>query len=350
MSKFVQSGNKKRYNIFLVGVPSCALFLLLAAVSCTTAPPPPPEPEEVEEIEAPEIEDEDIEEVRPPEEKEPEVEVIEEAEEEEFLPLDELTEEKQERLKELLNDMIYLVYTGEEGNNNLREIALEAANDYLSQRKIEYINYTHVDHMLEGNDSLYEKETGKSVSPLRWSAYKFGADVYGEIKVKTNHRKNGDMYYGTAGVVVTLYYTSTGEEWAKASYTSPSASRSAQSRKDAVETAVREAVLKVIQEGTKEVRRNAVRSLQKGISYEIELRNTNNKDIEGDFVKSLENEVEFIEKTEESPRKISFRIDFIGDVTELEETVLRAAQDVESLEEMFLIYQRGNTIAFNTGM
>ncbi|MFP4618688.1 MAG: hypothetical protein ACLFMZ_07565 [Spirochaetaceae bacterium] len=352
MINFLQYSGKKCGKSIFWGVPILTFFLLLAAVSCTTAPPPPEEteePEKIEEIEAPPIEDMDIEEDKEPEE-EPKPAVEEVEEEEEFLPLDELGEEKKERLTRLLNNMVYLVYTGKEEEKDYREVVLETANDYLAQKHIGYIEYTHIDRMLQESDSLYEKETGGSVSPLRWSAYKFGADVYGEIEVKTNNRRKGDMFYGTAGVAVSLYQTSTGDEWARTVYKSPSAVGSDAGTGEAVERAVQEAVRNALQEGIGKVRTQAIRSLQKGISYTIELRNINNEDIEGDFVKGLENEVESIEKTEELPYKISFRIDFIGDVTELEDAVFRAARDVESLEDMFLVFQRGNTIAFNTGM
>jgi hypothetical protein len=203
--------------------------------------------------------------------------------------------------------------------------------------------------MLQERSDLYQRETGGQVSPLRWSAETFDSDIYVELMLNTKTSKEGGNYFATSAVSLLFFHTATGEERARSSYSSASAAMSRRSRREAINGSVRETVRRAIEEGVESLRRNGFQRLREGIPYRIELQSTYNEELLSKFVKQFEKEVEFIKRTEATSERRIYEVRFIGSVTELEETVFETAGRIRGLEDMFLVYQRGDTIAFNTG-
>lgn len=339
-------------------LPAAVLLLILAA-GCATAPESVPKPEE---IDAPEI-DESMKRPKPETEAEAVGDEQDGAESGEYegkkvvsvqdlaLPRRELGSMQEKRLRKLLENLVYLVYLRDgERPDEVSSFAVKAANEFLEERGIDVVEYRQVRDLLGQRRDQYMKETEGTISALRWIACTFNADVFGEMQVRYNSEAEEETFYATAGVSALFRNTENGEEWAEASFRSTTASVSDVSRGDAELSAVEKAVRKVMGEAVAEAQKRAVEVLREGISYRVELRNTYNEEIIANYFKQLENKVESISKEEFSPELSVYRIKYIGSVTDLEHTALETAKEVGGLEKMFLVYQRGHTIAFNTGM
>ncbi len=334
-----------------------ATLVWIIAASCTSAPPVVEAPDIDEGMKRQEAEEKEAGEAS----EEPERGAEQESEKkeartakalsEEPLPPQELSEEKRRRLAKILESMSYLVYPGEDdADSSAAREAVEAANGYLAEKNLGFVPYEQVRRFLRERADLYQNETDGRISSLRWSAETFDSDIYVELMLNTKTSKEGNSYFATSAVSLLFFHTSTGEEWARSSSASPSATMSTKSIRDAVDGSVKETVRRAMENGLESLRSSGFQRLRDGLPYTIELESTYNDETLAKFVKRFEKEVEFIERTKTTSERTIYEIRFIGSVTELEESVFETAEQVHGLEDMFLVYQRGDTIAFNTGM
>jgi hypothetical protein len=263
--------------------------------------------------------------------------------------IEELDEERRARAERLVEAMTYLVYESAAGETDFEtETAVKKANEILASRGREYVEYAQIKQLLQKQADLFDRETGGSISRMRWGASKFHTDIYVPLQVKVRVEKRNGIYYAGASAAMIFRRTETGEELARAAAESrepETASTSEEAVRKAVETVVEEAM----NSGLAAARGGALRSVGRGCPYTIELRSTFDEDTLQGFVKSLEKEVESLERIESNSERTRLRVRYIGTVTELEDTVLDTAGESTGMERMFLVYQRGDTVIFNTG-
>ncbi len=330
----------------------CVLILtalLLSACAGVEVTPRAEAAGAAERIEAPEVPDIDtlLEETEEKDEEKPAADAVQE-EEAEF-DIEELDEERRARAERLVEAMTFFVYGSAAGETDFEtETAVKRANEILSSGGMEYVEYGLMEELLRKQGDLFEVEAGDSISRIRWGAYKFHADIYVPLQVKVKAERRDGSYYAVASAAMVFRRTETGERLARAVAES-SRPETAPTNEEAVRKAVEAVVEKAMNSGLAAARRGALRSVGRGYTYTIEIRNTSNEDSVQGFVKSLEKEVESLERIESNSERTRLRVHYIGTVTELEDTVLAAAGESSGMERMFLVYQRGDTVLFNTG-
>jgi len=119
---------------------------------------------------------------------------------------------------------------------------------------------------------------------------------------------------------------------------------------DAVNNAVASATYKAMQESLKQAKNFTEKELRQGIKYQLVLQNTSDARAMRDFVKRMEREVQDIKRLSYSPAEAKYEVRLIGTITELEDIVYDVSEAVDGMEGIYLVYQRGNSITFDTGM
>jgi len=263
-----------------------------------------------------------------------------------------LDPEKARMVQDIIDRMVYMVYYNEESvpDSFLATTAVSMANKYLSQNGFEYVDMDQVEQIKEDQMAAYEAETGQGISVLQWIAGKLNADIYIEVSIDTQSEQRDGRYYGSASVTLKNFDASTGSGRGTAFYQTVPPAMSTVSTSDAVNNAVASATYKAIEEALRQAENYTAKELRNGIKYELVLQNTSDSRVMRDFVRRMERKVESISRLSYSPAEAKYEVRLIGDVRELEDIIYDVSESVAGLEGLYLVYQRGNSITFNTGM
>lgn len=255
-------------------------------------------------------------------------------------------------IRNIVDNLVYMVYFNEEtgGDAFLAKTAVGMANKYLSQQGLDYVDMDQVEQIKEDQMAAYEAETGQGVSVLQWIAGKLNADIYIEVSVDAETESKGSRYYGSASVSLKNYDASTGAGRGTAFYQTVPPAMSTVSTEDAVNNAVASATYKAMQEALKQAENYTEKELRQGIKYQLVLQNTPDARTMRDFVNKMEREVQEIKRLSYSPAEAKYEIRLIGTITDLEDIVYDVSESVDGMGGIYLVYQRGSSITFDTGM
>src|SRR6056297_2925052 len=264
----------------------------------------------------------------------------------------EIDPEQAQIINDIVDNLVYMVYYNEETEDDpfLAKTAVGMANKYLSQQSLDYVDMEQVERIKEDQMAAYEAETGKGVTVLQWIAGKLNADIYIEVSVDAQTETKKSRYYGSASVSLKNFDASTGAGRATAFYQTVPPAMSTVSVDDAVNNAVASATYKAMQEALKQAQNYTEKELRQGIKYQLVLQNTPDARAVRDFVKRMERQVEEIKRMSYSPEEAKYEIRLIGKITDLEDIVYDVSESVDGMQGMYLVYQRGNSITFDTGM
>ncbi len=264
----------------------------------------------------------------------------------------EIDPEQAQIIRNIVDNLVYMVYFNEETEDDpfLAKTAVGMANKYLAQQGLSYVDMEQVEQIKEDQMAAYEAETGQGVSVLQWIAGKLNADIYIEVSVDVETETRNSRYYGSASVSLKNFDASTGAGRGTAFYQTVPPAMSTVSTDDAVNNAVASATYKAMQESLKQAKNFTEKELRQGIKYQLVLQNTSDARAMRDFVKRMEREVQDIKRLSYSPAEAKYEVRLIGTITELEDIVYDVSEAVDGMEGIYLVYQRGNSITFDTGM
>ncbi len=264
----------------------------------------------------------------------------------------EIDPEQAQIIRNIVDNLVYMVYFNEETEDDpfLAKTAIGMANKYLAQQGLSYVDMEQVEQIKEDQMAAYEAETGQGVSVLQWIAGKLNADIYIEVSVDVESETRSGRYYGSASVSLKNFDASTGAGRGTAFYQTVPPAMSTVSTEDAINNAVASATYKAMQESLKQAQNYTERELRQGIQYQLVLQNTSDARAMRDFVKRMEREVREIKRLSYSPAEAKYEVRLIGTITDLEDIVYDVSESVDGMEGIYLVYQRGNSITFDTGM
>jgi hypothetical protein len=257
-----------------------------------------------------------------------------------------------EIIREIVDNMTYMVYFNENTEDDpfLARTAVGMANKYLSQQGMDYVDMERIEQIKEDETDAYEAETGQSVSILQWIAGKLNADIYIEVSVDSNTEQRDGNYYASASVSMKNFDASTGSGRGSAYYQTIPPAMSTVSEEDALNNAVASATYKATEEAIKQAENFTQKELRRGIQYRLVVQNSFDSRVMRDFAERLGRKVENVQRVSYSPEETVYEVRLIGRITELEDIIYDTAETVDGLEGMYLVYQRGNSITFNSGM
>jgi len=268
---------------------------------------------------------------------------------EEELPLD---PEKAAIVQDIVDNLAYMVYYNEETVSNpfLMKTAVGMANKYLAQQGLDYVDLEQIERIKEDQMAAYEAETGQGVSVIQWIANKLNADIYIEVSLDTESEERGSRYYGSASVSLKNFDASTGAGRGTAFYQTVPPAMSTVSTDDAVNNAVASATYRAMEEALRQARVYTQKELRQGLKYQLVLQNTPDARVMRNFANRMERKVEEIKRVSYSPAETKYEVRLIGEMSDLEDIIYDVSESVDGMEGLFLVYQRGSSITFDTGM
>ncbi len=255
-------------------------------------------------------------------------------------------------INSIVNNLTYMVYYDEKTVSDpfIAKTAVGMANKYLSQKGMEYVDLEQIERIKKDQAAAYEAETGQSVSMLQWIAGKLNADIYIEISVDVNATTKDGKYYGSASVSLKNFDSSTGAGRGTAFYQTVPPAMSLVSEADAINNAVASATYHAIAKAVQQAELYTKKELVQGIRYSLVIQNTPDSKLMRTFMKKLEKKVKSVKRLSASSEETKYEVRLIGRMEDLEDIVYDVAESIPGLDGISLVYQRGNSITFDSGL
>ncbi|MCK5675253.1 MAG: hypothetical protein KAH95_17865 [Spirochaetales bacterium] len=255
-------------------------------------------------------------------------------------------------IDEIIGNLTFMVYYDEESATNsfLAKTAVGMANRYLSENGMEYVDLGQIERIKKDQAAAYEDETGQAVSMIQWIAGKLNADIYIEIVVDANSNTKNNRYYGSASVSLKNFDASTAAGRGSSYYQTVPPAMSTVSEDDALNNAVASATFNAIKKAVEQARSYTQKELTQGIKYDLIVQNTFDSRLMRDFMKKMERKVKSIKRVSTSPEETKYDVRIIGRIEDLEDLVYDVSEGLPGLEGISLVYQRGNSITFDSGL
>lgn len=255
-------------------------------------------------------------------------------------------------IREIIDNLTYMVYYDESTGMDpfIAKAAVGMANKFLSENGMEYVDLEQIERIKKDQAAAYEDETGESISMIQWIAGKLNADIYIEVSVDTNSSAKGGKYYGSASVSLKNYDSSTGAGRGTAFYQTIPPALSMVSEADAVNNAVASATYNAIKKAVQQAKGYTEKELVNGIKYDLVIQNTPDSRLMRDFMKKLQRKVKSVKRISTSSEETKYEVRIIGRIEDLEDIVYDTADSIPGMEGIALVYQRGSSITFDSGM
>ena len=262
-----------------------------------------------------------------------------------------LTPEKRAVIRAYIDTLTFLVYFNDEADVDpfLMKAAAGIANRYLTENGVSLIDLDTVEKNKRDQEFAYEARTGEAVSLIQWIAQKLNADIYVEIDAEVSSETVGGKHYGQGNITLKFFDSSTAGLLASVPYRSPR-TFSSSSELDALNNAIQSSVYQAMPIALDQVYRQMEKAALDGIPYELIILTTPDSRLMRDFMREIETRVERIQIVSQNPEETRYRVYLIGAVEDLQDIVFDTADFIPSLRNLELVYLRGKSITFASGM
>lgn len=257
-----------------------------------------------------------------------------------------------EIIQDIVKNLSYMVYYDEKNVTDqfLATTAVGMANKYLSENGMNYVDLDQIERIKKDQEMVYEEETGQSISMIQWIANKLNADIYIEVAIDSSSETKNNRFYGSASVNLKNFDASTGTGRGTAFYQTMPPAMSMVSEKDALNNAVASATFNAIKKAIEQAQVYTRQELSEGIKYTLIIQNTPDSRMMRDFEKKMERKVKSLRKLSYAPEESRYEVRLVGRITDLEDAMYDVTEGVTGMEGSFLVFQRGNSITFDTGL
>jgi hypothetical protein len=262
-----------------------------------------------------------------------------------------LTPEEAAYLRNYLSRLSYMVYYDEAGmqNREIAKMAVSQADRYLIEKKgLSVIDFDQIEKNKKDQQAAYQAETGGSISMMQYLAQKFNADVYVEISIAVSAEMRSGGYYGSAQGSMKMFDSSTATLLGSIAFVSPP-TYSPTSAESAISNAVQASIWTAMPRMTEQAQTLIGASMSRGVRYELVVQKTQDAKLINQFERALGKKFREVEKLSFSPEETKFNIYSFMDRGKVESAVYDAAATV-GLNDLYLVYMRGKSFTFNTGL
>ncbi len=245
---------------------------------------------------------------------------------------------------------VFLVYHAQTlGDPALFRAAAAGANSYLASLGFPYLDYDHVQEILSDQDLVFSDIAGRT-SALRWIASRFRNDYFIDVLVETSGRQvSANLYQAEAYISLTCYDSFSAEGKGSVFYQTPAVTSST-SLFSARSLAVQQGIEAAMKRLMADISSSLVADARMGNQYELIFISTTNDQLMRSLSQRIEYRVTNVRRSSFSLDESRYVVVFSGTVTELEDIVYEAASMVPGLSDLYLVYQRGNSVTFHTGL
>lgn len=262
-----------------------------------------------------------------------------------------LSPEEQAFLENYLKRLSYMVYYDESANiePQYAKAGISQANRYLIEKLgLTVIDFDQIERNKKDQMTAYQAETGGSIDIIQYIAQKFNADVYVEISFSISSSTRDGKFYATSQGTMKFYDTSTAQLLGSITYMSPEAF-SPTSMEAAKINAVAGGVWAVMPKMVEQSKALVRNSLSNGVRFELIVQNTPDAKLMNTFKRQLAKYVRLVEQVSYSPSETKFYVFSFKTKDKIEDAIYDAA-DRAGLKDLYLVFSRGKSFTFNSGL
>jgi hypothetical protein len=251
-----------------------------------------------------------------------------------------------------INRLSYLVYYDENSglDPQLAKAAVSQANRYLIEKQgLSVIDFEQIQRNKEDQMSAYQAETGGSIDIITYIAQKLNADIYLEIDAKTTFGGGPGSWTGSAQGSMKIFDASTAALLGSISFLSPQ-TFSPVSPDAAMMNAITGSVWQSMPRVTEQAKALVgTATATRGVRYELVLQNTPDPKAVSQFEKNLSRRVREVERLSYAPGETRFALYAFVPASRIQDAIYDAAS-VSGFPDCYLLYMRGRSYTFNTGL
>lgn len=269
----------------------------------------------------------------------------------ESLPAAQLSPEESAYLQTYLSRLNYMVYYRDDSQTDpsLARIAVSQANRYLIEKMgLSVIDFDQIEKNKKDQQTAYQAETGGSISLIQYLAQKFNADVYLELDFTVSSEVKDSKYYASAQGSIKIFDPSTATLLGSVAFISQP-SFSPNSMDAAITNAVAASVWMAMPKATSQSKELMKNSMARGIRYELIVQKTPDSKQMSQFRRALSKKVREAEMVSYSPDATKFYLYSFSGKDKIEDGIYDAA-DAVNLPDINLVYMRGKSYTFNSGL
>ncbi len=262
-----------------------------------------------------------------------------------------LSQEEQAFLADYLNRLSYMVYYNESTglNPQLARIGVSQANRYLIEKQgLSVIDFDQIERNKKDQMSAYQAETGGSIDMIQYLAQKFNADIYVEIDAQVSGSGQAGSFSGSAQGTMKLFEASTAVLLGSVAFMSPP-TFSPVSVDAAVSNALAASVWQAMPKVTEQSKVLYGASLSRGIRFELIAQKIPDAKQVAQFVRALGKKFKEAEQLSFSPGETRIALYGFMSKAKAQEAIYEAAASA-MLPDMYLVYMRGKSFTFNSGL
>jgi hypothetical protein len=262
-----------------------------------------------------------------------------------------LSPEEQTFLSGYLSRLSYMVYYNDATGVDPRfaKMAVTQANRYLIEKMgLSVIDFDQIERNKKDQLDAYQAETGGSIDMIQYLAQKYNADVYVEIDLKASGDGIPGSWNGSAQGTMKLFETSTAILLGSIAFMSPP-TFSPVSQDSAVANAIAASVWQAMPKMTEQSKALLATSLSRGIRYELVAQKIPDAKMVSQFIKALSRKFREVEQLSFSPGETRIALFAFATKAKVQEAIYDAASTA-LMPDMYLVYMRGKSFTFNSGM
>ena len=262
-----------------------------------------------------------------------------------------LSSEEQLFVSNYLSKLSYMVYYSENSgiDPRLAKMAVTQANRYLIEKQgLSVIDFDQIERNKRDQQDAYQAETGGSIDMIQYLAQKLNADMYVEIDLRASASGNSGSYSATAQGTLKLFEASTATLLGSIAFMSPPTFSPA-SPDAAISNAIAASIWQAMPKVTEQSKALTAAAMTRGVRYDLVLQKTPDAKQIAQFVKALSKKLKEVEQLSFSPEETKFTLFAFMTKAKIQEAVYDAAQ-ASLLGDMYLVYMRGKSFTFNTGL
>ncbi|MCX7027292.1 MAG: hypothetical protein NT061_07410 [Spirochaetes bacterium] len=262
-----------------------------------------------------------------------------------------LSPEEQSFLVNYLSRLSYMVYYNDASGVDPRfaKMAVAQANRYLIEKMgLSVIDFDQIERNKKDQLEAYQAETGGSIDMIQYLAQKYNADVYVEIDIKASGSGIPGSWNGSAQGTMKLFETSTAILLGSIAFTSPP-TFSPVSQDSAVANAIAASVWQAMPKMTEQSKALLAASLSRGVRYELVAQKIPDAKMVSQFIKALSRKFREVEQLSFSPGETRIALFVFTAKAKVQEAIYDAAATV-LMPDMYLVYMRGKSFTFNSGL
>lgn len=263
----------------------------------------------------------------------------------------EITPEERAFLSNYLNRLSYMVYYNDASGLDPRfaKMAVGQANRYLIEKLgLSVIDFDQIEKNKKDQLSAYQAETGGSIDMIQYLAQKFNADVYVEIDIKASGTGVPGNYSATAQGTMKIFETSTAILLGSVTFMSPATFNPA-SLDGAVGNAISASVWNAMPKVTDQAKALLGNSFARGIRYELIVQKTPDARQASQLVRALGRKFKEAEQLSFSPGETRIAIYAFDTKAKVQEAIYDAGPSA-LMPDLYLVYMRGKSFTFNSGL